>query len=460
MDGVDRLRWTAGWGVGIPVALWRHATYGLRIERRQSDERGPDPGPTDRFVPGDPGPVQTRADGAGPAFRRRYAVRIHGARRTPEDVMADLARDPNAAAPFEVGRFVKTRGRLGEMRVGDEYLVWMPGPWNGPVRVAERTPTSFRLATLDGHMEAGEIEFRFRREDPAVVFEIESAARSGTVPFWFAYGPLRLAREAQLHMWARFCHTVVGMTGGSADRLVVETRRFPDDHGEPPPRSRRVRRDLASLARREVNFPHASLEDVSPGEGWVVDDHAFPLGEEEPGPPHQGGLFAAARDLVRGYQFADPSLISAVYDPREPMEGRNMLLRGRFLGLTFHLGCRVVRVVEDTVTEDGHEVDRWGWSYRTLQGHLEMGQMDFWVVKRRDTGEVAFRIHAVSKPARIPNPVIRLGFRLFGRGLQLRFARLAGARMRTLVDARMRGHVPESAVPAPEVHAVEGGAAP
>lgn len=44
------------------------------------------------------------------------------------------------------------------MNVGDEYLVRMPGPWNGPVRVVGRTPTSFRLATLQGHLEAGQLE--------------------------------------------------------------------------------------------------------------------------------------------------------------------------------------------------------------------------------------------------------------------------------------------------------------
>lgn len=40
---------------------------------------------------------------------------------------------------------------------GDEFVVRMPGPWDGPVRVVRRDESSFRLATLDGHLEAGEI---------------------------------------------------------------------------------------------------------------------------------------------------------------------------------------------------------------------------------------------------------------------------------------------------------------
>ncbi len=48
-----------------------------------------------------------------------------------------------------------------------------------------------------------------------------------------------------------------------------------------------------------------------------------------------------------------------------------------------------------------------------------------------------FRLHAVSKPATIPNPVVRLGFRIFGRRLQKRFARTAGERMARTVRERL-----------------------
>jgi uncharacterized protein (UPF0548 family) len=78
----------------------------------------------------------------------------------------------------------------------------------------------------------------------------------------------------------------------------------------------------------------------------------------------------------------------------------------------------------------------WGWSYRTLQGHLEMGQMDYEVWKWLDSGEVEFRIHVVSRPARIRNPIVRLGFRIFGRGQQLRFTRRTCERMACLLEGR------------------------
>jgi uncharacterized protein (UPF0548 family) len=136
------------------------------------------------------------------------------------------------------------------------------------------------------------------------------------------------------------------------------------------------------------------------------------------------------------YQFADPRIVRAVYAPDSELEGRDMLLEARFLGLRFRFGVRVEGVVDETSEADGRPVRVWGWSYRTLQGHLEMGQMDYEVWKWLDSGEVEFRIHVVSRPARIPNPIVRLGFRIFGRRQQVRFARRACERMVRLLDGR------------------------
>ena len=50
-----------------------------------------------------------------------------------------------------------------------------PGPWDGPVRVVQAGPRSFRLATLAGHLEAGQIEFRVAPHgEGRLIFEIES----------------------------------------------------------------------------------------------------------------------------------------------------------------------------------------------------------------------------------------------------------------------------------------------
>ena len=140
---------------------------------------------------------------------------------------------------------------------------------------------------------------------------------------------------------------------------------------------------------------------------------------------------------MRNYEFADPAIVRTIYYDDRPLEQRDMLLELRFFGLRFHAGVRVSGIRDETVTCDGHDTRIWGWSYRTLQGHLEMGQMDYEVWKRLDSGTVDFHIHVASRPAEIPNPFIRMGFRVFGRREQKRFARNACERMARLVRAEL-----------------------
>jgi uncharacterized protein (UPF0548 family) len=193
---------------------------------------------------------------------------------------------------------------------------------------------------------------------------------------------------------------------------------------------------LRALHDKRLNFDLDGRETMTRAAGWNVDDYRQPLPSEPPGAPVPGGTWERARDLMLEYQFADPKIVRSVYAPDSPLEGRDMLLEVRFLGLRFRFGVRVEGVVDETCETDGREVRVSGWSYRTLQGHLEMGQMDYEVRKWLDSGEVEFQIHVVSRPARIPNPVVRLGFRIFGRRQQVRFARRACERMARLLEGR------------------------
>jgi uncharacterized protein (UPF0548 family) len=137
---------------------------------------------------------------------------------------------------------------------------------------------------------------------------------------------------------------------------------------------------------------------------------------------------------MRDYEFADPRIVRAVYNPGDPLEGRDMLLEVRFWGLRFRFGVRVSGVIDELRRVEERDVRVWGWSYGTLQGHLETGQMDYEVRKWLDSGAVEFRIHVVSRSSGISNPIIRLGFRVFGRREQVRFAERACERMARLVS--------------------------
>ncbi|TDC58786.1 DUF1990 family protein [Actinomadura sp. KC345] len=200
---------------------------------------------------------------------------------------------------------------------------------------------------------------------------------------------------------------------------------------------RRLRRLHAGLHRRPLNFDPDRHDMHRPERGWHVDDYRQPLPVEPPGPPVPGGSWETARDLVRDYEYADPAIIREICRSGPPEPGRNMLLEGRFYGLRFYLGLRVGDVVDGVVEENGRQARVWGWNYQTLEGHLERGQMDQEVRKWLDTGDVEFHIHGFSQRAAIPNPVVRLGFILFGRATQVRFYRRACRRMEKLTASAL-----------------------
>jgi uncharacterized protein (UPF0548 family) len=186
-----------------------------------------------------------------------------------------------------------------------------------------------------------------------------------------------------------------------------------------------------------MNFSLADRNRFTVESGWRFDRYRQPLPPEPAGPPLPQGSWEVARRLVREYRFADPAIVRAAWDADAPLEGREMLLEVRFLGMRFHVGVRVGGVLDDVRKERGRAGRVWGWNYRTLEDHLEMGQQDYEVWKWLDTGEVEFRTHAFSRPAPIRNPVVRIGFHLFGRRQQTKFARHACRRMARLTEAEL-----------------------
>lgn len=197
----------------------------------------------------------------------------------------------------------------------------------------------------------------------------------------------------------------------------------------------RVRRRLAELPTRPLNYDRALVNSTPVPPGWKVDDLRHPLHAERPGPPEERGSFELAKRLIRSYEFADPSIVRAYYDPTQPLLGRNMVLRLRALGIVQVLvGVRVLEVIDERRTVDERQACVWGWRYGTLQGHLEMGEMSWEVWKWTDSGEIDFRVHAVSQEAQIANPVIRLGFRLVGPHEREVFLHSTGRRMQRFTE--------------------------
>jgi uncharacterized protein (UPF0548 family) len=198
------------------------------------------------------------------------------------------------------------------------------------------------------------------------------------------------------------------------------------------------------LADRPLNFELAELEDALVASGWTVTDLCQPLPSEPPGAPIARGSWAIARRLMSGYEFADPSIVRAYYDPEVPLKQRNMLLKLQAFGV-LHLfaGVRVGEVYEQIRVLGGRRICVWGWNYRTLKGHVERGQMAWEVWKWLDDGRVEFHVHAISRPAQIPNPVVRLGFYLLRNRERQAFLNSTKQRMRRFTELALAGEDPE-----------------
>jgi hypothetical protein len=207
--------------------------------------------------------------------------------------------------------------------------------------------------------------------------------------------------------------------------------------------------ELERLRTTGLNFDPEELAH-SRGNRWRIDDYRQPLSPEPPGSPVKDGSWEVARGLAGAYEFADSSLVRAFFDPREPQEERNMLLEIDFWGLRIYAGVRADGIVDETRHEDGRAARVWRWRYRTLEGHFEMGQIDYEIWKWLDSGDVDFRIHAVSRPAKIDHLIVRFGFLVFGRRKQIEFAYKACVRMAELTSSVLSGERNMDPAPTPD----------
>lgn len=199
---------------------------------------------------------------------------------------------------------------------------------------------------------------------------------------------------------------------------------------------------LAEISALEPTIDVAKRDSYTVTNGWHVDAREIALPAETVGPVAPDGSFAAASRILLEYAFPPARLIRGRFNPQVPLAERTMLLTAKFLWMTFELPVRVTRVLDDVRATDRGPEQRWGYSYQTLAGHLERGEITFEVAKLLDSGAVHFRINSFSQTGHIANVIHRIGFRMVGRRLQRRFAEESLRNMRTLVISSLAA--PES----------------
>ncbi len=214
---------------GAPPFAAQHLLRQRYLRRSKREvERFPDTLPTVR--PATVGTVpQTRDDGCGPIVARTHSVIIRDSKKSPAELMARFRNSPNDFVPRHIAGFFSQGRPAYDLKPGDELVVEIPGPWNGPIRVDSSNDTEMMFITLPGHMEAGHIRFRTRRTDDGdVEFEIRSWARAGDELFrrlhvGVAHVGVRIAHEAQTAMWAHTCDRAVAISGGRPHSLILST---------------------------------------------------------------------------------------------------------------------------------------------------------------------------------------------------------------------------------------------
>lgn len=219
----------ARWSRGVLSTAWEYLTLTRRVHRFE------EPGSVGEDMP-PPLPsgvafadLQDLADGVGPLMHRSYVVRLRGSCLSARDLIEAFAGRPNRASPLELAEFEKDRGEEGELRVGDEFTIHIPGPWDGPVRVVETQESGFGFVTRAGHLEAGRIRFGARElDDGCLEVRIESWARGGDHVSNVLFDWIGINKEMQLHMWTSVLTRLTQLCSGRRDGPVIATTRRVD----------------------------------------------------------------------------------------------------------------------------------------------------------------------------------------------------------------------------------------
>lgn len=423
------------------------------------------PGP--RSVRDEPVPASS---GAGPLVQRDYWGVIREPRGRPSELVALLKQRFWQFPPEDLVRFRRADGTEAPLEVGDELEVHIRMAGACRVRVMHTTATSLTLVTLPGHPEAGRITFGAYRNDRGdVILHIRSRARSSsrTRRFGFLVG----GEAMQTGTWTDFTPSWRARVSWAPSTPNPEwcgrSRRTGRSPSPPPPSSPLLTRGkgpdmdglgsaewrlLRGWSEEELRQRLGRLDDVgrnfaeppeamTPDRGWSRLLSEAVLARESPGPPLPEGPFQRARMGITNYEFSDPSIVTAHFDPASPLLGRRMLLEIRVLGLRWLCGV----VVGAVRSQAGEDRDTFGFRYETLQGHIERGWEWFLLTRSRTTGEIRCRIEAAWKPGDLPNRWSRAGFRLLGPIYQRTWHRRAQQRLHLL--ARYGAPTPPSSEP-------------
>lgn len=163
-----------------------------------------------------------------------------------------------------------------------------------------------------------------------------------------------------------------------------------------------------AFLQRERSLPFSYSEvgktqGAEPVQGFDNDFNFIDLGRGET-------TWEAAKEALREWQMF-PGGWACIWPEKTPIQtGEVVVMLARVMGIWWLNSCRIVYVLD--------EVDRFGFAYGTLPGHVECGEELFMVEKGPD-GQVRYVVKAFSRPriwvARLAYPLARIFQRKFVR---------------------------------------------
>lgn len=102
-----------------------------------------------------------------------------------------------------------------------------------------------------------------------------------------------------------------------------------------------------------------------------------------------------AKEGIRRWAHFDLGWASAVAGGRPPEPGLDVVIHATLLGVHFTPVCRVI----GTHDEEASTGARFGFTYGSLESHVETGEELFEVTRKSD-GRISYRIDVVARPGR------------------------------------------------------------
>lgn len=177
---------------------------------------------------------------------------------------------------------------------------------------------------------------------------------------------------------------------------------------------------IDALNGLERNF-EAREEEMSADNGW---QHYYSEAviARESADDHE--CFERASVALANYEFSDPGIVIAHFDPTTPFLGRRILLEIQVLGLHYLCPALVTQVRSEDRTV-------FGFRYDTLVGHIERG-VEWFLITKSPEGEIRFRIEARWQRGELPNWWSEIGFTLLAGRYQRKWHRQAHRRLSLL----------------------------